>query len=95
QRTSFKECPQISRLINTKFGINTELNIKNTFYDKIRNYFLPRNKTNTTNNKLPHDDSNAGVFKIKVMNMHDIKLDLYVEGYETIEILKLKIQQLD
>ncbi|CAG8568857.1 21609_t:CDS:2, partial [Cetraspora pellucida] len=90
QRTSFKECPQISRLINSSLG-----NLVNTFYDTVRNYFSPSNKPNTTNDDLPHDYSDAGIFKIKVVNMHDIKLDLYVEGDETIEILKLKIQQKD
>ncbi|CAG8515114.1 12820_t:CDS:2 [Cetraspora pellucida] len=101
QHTSFKECPQISRLINIKLGNDfgdefAFTNLMNTFRDKFRNYFSPKNKPNTTNDNLPHDDDpNTGFFKIKVMNMHDVKLDLYVEGNETIEILKLKIQQQD
>ncbi|CAG8673216.1 11767_t:CDS:2 [Dentiscutata erythropus] len=101
ESTSFKECPQVSRLINAKLGedFEGEVVFTNLLY-RIYNYIFRRNEPNTTsdnlpNDNLPHDYSNAGVFKIKIMNLQDIKFDIYVEESDTVEILKLKVHQKD
>ncbi|CAG8625923.1 7516_t:CDS:2, partial [Gigaspora margarita] len=101
ERTSFKECPQVARLINAKLGEGFEDEFGFThLWNTVYNYLFRRNEPNLTSNNLPNDnlpddDSNAGVFKIKVMNLQDIKIDIYVEGSDTIETLKLKIYQND
>ncbi|CAG8574412.1 2116_t:CDS:1 [Dentiscutata heterogama] len=101
ESTSFKECPQVARLINVKLGEDFEDEFYFTsLWNTVYNYFFQRNEPNITNNNLPNDnlpddDSNAGVFKIKVMNLQDIKIDIYVEGSDTVETLKLKIHQED